>query len=357
MYDAETQEKILTRMLARIPAKFDKREGSIIYDANAPASVELQNFYIALDSVLSEVFADTASREYLIKRAAERGITPKPASCAVVTGEFTPTSLDVPIGTRFSHDDYNYIITEKIGAGRYYLQCETAGSEANGVTGQLIPIDYVDGLQTAEIVEVSILGEDEEDTEALRARYFASLSAESFGGNKTDYKNKVNSISGVGECKVYSGADWNGGGTVKIVIVDSDMKVPTNALVDEVQTTIDPVANGGNGMGLAPVGHFVTVVGAYDTTVNVETTITYEEGYTWAGTRDKIKAVIDEYFTALNAGWADSKKLTVIIARLESYILTVDGILDVQNTKLNGKAENLAVDKDSVISRGTVNGY
>ncbi len=357
MYDSETQELILSRMLARIPAKFDKREGSIIYDANAPASVELQNFYIALDSVLSEVFADTASREYLIKRAGERGITPKPAGYAIVTGEFTPTALDVPIGTRFSHDDYNYIITEKIGAGRYYLQCETIGSDANGVTGQLIPIDYVDGLQTAEIVEVSILGEDEEDTEALRARYFASLAAESFGGNKEDYKNKVKSISGVGECKVYSGADWNGGGTVKIVIVDSDMNVPTDTLVDEVQTTIDPVTNAGEGVGIAPVGHFVTVVGAYNTTVNVETTITYEDGYTWAGTQEKIKAAIDEYFKSLNAVWANSKKLTVIIARLESYILTVDGILDVQGTKLNGKAENLAVDKDSLISRGTVNGY
>ncbi len=357
MYDSETQELILSRMLARIPAKFDKREGSIIYDANAPASVELQNFYIALDSVLSEVFADTASREYLIKRAAERGVTPKPAGYAIVTGEFTPTTLDVSIGTRFSHDDYNYVVTEKIGAGRYYLQCETVGTEANGVTGQLVPIDYVDGLQTAEIVEVSILGEDEEDTEALRARYFASLSAESFGGNKVDYKNKVKSISGVGECKVYSGADWNGGGTVKIVIVDSDMNVPTDTLVDEVQTTIDPVANGGEGVGIAPIGHFVTVVGAYNTTVNIETTITYEDGYTWAGTQEKIKAAIDEYFESLNAVWADSKKLTVIIARLESYILTVNGILDVQGTKLNGKAENLAVDKDSLVSRGTVNGY
>lgn len=357
MYDSETHEKILARMLARVPAKFDKREGSIIYDANAPASVELQNFYIALDAVLSEVFADTASREYLIKRAGERGIKPKPASCAIVTGKFTPTTLEVPIGTRFSHDDYNYVITEKIESGLYYLQCETIGADPNGATGQLIPIDYVDGLQTAEIIEISILGEDEEDTEALRARYFASLSAESFGGNKVDYIGKVKSISGVGACKVYSGAEWNGGGTVKIVIVDSDMHVPTETLVDEVQTTIDPVVNSGEGVGIAPVGHFVTVVGAYDTAVNIETTITYEDGYTWALTQDKIKAAIDEYLATLNATWADSKKLTVIIARLNSYILNVEGILDVQNTTLNGKAENLAVDKDSIVSRGTVNGY
>lgn len=356
-YDSETQEKILTRMLARVPAKFDKREGSIIYDANAPASVELQNFYIALDDVLSEVFADTASREYLIKRAAERGVVPKAASYATVTGSFTPVAVEIPVGARFSHGDYNYIVTEKIKNGLYYLQCETIGAEVNGVTGQLIPIDYIDGLQTAEITEVSILGEDEEDTEAFRTRYFASLASESFGGNKADYIYKTKSISGVGACKVYSGADWNGGGTVRIVIVDSDIKVPTETLVNEVQETLDPVANGGEGAGLAPIGHFVTVMGAYDTPVDIDMTITYDDGYNWNNTQDQIKAAIDNYFAYLNETWADSNNITVIIARLNAHVLGVKGILDIRTTTLNGKEENLKVDKDSIVSRGKVNGY
>ena len=119
MYEAETQELILARMLARVSSKYDKREGSIIYDATAPASVEFQNFFIELDTVLSEVFADTASREYLIKRCAERGITPKPASYAVVKASFAPVTLEIPLGTRFSHEDYNYIVVKKIEDGIY----------------------------------------------------------------------------------------------------------------------------------------------------------------------------------------------------------------------------------------------
>ena len=56
--------------------ELDKREGSVIYDAIAPAALELANMYVALDVVMDEVFADSASYYYLIKRAAERGIYP-----------------------------------------------------------------------------------------------------------------------------------------------------------------------------------------------------------------------------------------------------------------------------------------
>lgn len=356
LYDSQTQNLILERMLSRVSSKYDKREGSIIYDATAPASVEFQNFYIALDGVLSEVFADTASREYLIKRCAERGITPKPASYAVVKGSFTPTTLEIPLGTRFSHEDYNYTVIKKLDDGIYNLQCETIGSEANGVSGKLIPIDFVQGLSTAEIIEVSILGEDEEDTENLRARYFGSLQAESFGGNKIDYRNKILSISGVGGVKIYSGAEWNGGGTVKAVIIDSDKGVPTFELVNEVQTKIDPETNSGEGVGIAPVGHFVTVVGAYDTVINIECDLTYGDGQSWSTLKTKIEEAVDTYFTSLNANWQNTNRITVILARLESYILQVDGVIDIQNTKLNGKDENLVVDKDSLVSRGTING-
>ena len=355
LYESQTFETILQRMLARVASKYDKREGSIIYDSTAPASVELQNFYIALDGVLSEVFADTASREYLIKRAAERGITPKQATYATVTGKFTPETVEIAIGTRFSHEDLNYVVTKKIKNGEYYLQCETVGSSPNGVIGQLISIDYVAGLKTAEIIEITILGDDEEDTETLRNRYLASLAAEAFGGNKLDYKTKVLSLDGVGGVKVYSGANWNGGGTVKIVIVNSENGVPTDDLVDKVQTEIDPETNQGEGVGIAPIGHFVTIVGAYNTVIDIDTDLTFQSGESWLTLKPKIEAAVDEYFNNLNAKWQDSDKLTVILSRLESYILNVSGVIDIQNTKLNGKEENLSVDKDSLVSRGTMN--
>ena len=261
MFEAITFEVILQRMLDRIPNNIDKREGSIIYDALAPAAVELQNMYIDLDVILQETFADTSSRTYLIKRASERGLSPYPATYAVLKGVF---NINVPIGSRFSLDEYNYTVTEKIEDNVFKLQCETIGVEGNRHFGTLIPIEYIRGLESAELTELLIPGEDEEDTEEFRQRYFDSLDPQSFGGNIADYKQKVKSIQGVGGVKVYP--VWNGGGTVKLVVLDSEYKKPTTELIDLVQTTIDPIQNQGTGLGLAPVGHVVTVTGVEETT-------------------------------------------------------------------------------------------
>ena len=356
LYESETQEVIQRRMLERVPAKFDKREGSIIFDSTAPASVELQNNYIALDTVLDETFADTSSREYLIRRCAEHGVTPKPASYAKVQGKFTPATLEIPVGTRFSHDDLNYIVTEKIVDGLYYLQCETAGSVANGVTGRLIPIDYVNGLETAEIIEVSVLGDDEEDTEALRARFFESVRSESFGGNERDYKDKILSISGVGGCKIYGGSEWNGGSTVLIVVQDSAMGVPTDGFISDIQTMIDPEMNTGEGKGLAPFGHFVTVVPVDTTTINIETSIIYNTGASWETIGQKVKDAVDAYLAGLNERWQNNDHIVVRIAHLESALLDIPGVLDIQNTIINGVESNFGVDKNSLVTRGTING-
>jgi uncharacterized phage protein gp47/JayE len=164
MYENITYESILQRMLDRIPNTFDKREGSVIYDALAPAAVELQNMYIQLDVTLNEAFADTASRPYLIKRCAERNIKPYSATYAIRQGEF---NIDVPIGSRYSLNKLNYVVTEKISDGIFKLKCETAGNVGNIESGNLIPIEYIGGLQTAVLTGVLIHGDDEEETEKL----------------------------------------------------------------------------------------------------------------------------------------------------------------------------------------------
>lgn len=95
--------------------------------------------------------------------------------------------------------------------------------------------------------------------ERFRRRYFDSLNSQAFGGNIADYREKVNGISGVGGVKVYPA--WNGGGTVKLVIIGSDYGVPSDELIRAVKDTIDPEVDAGKGYGLAPIGHVVTVEG------------------------------------------------------------------------------------------------
>jgi uncharacterized phage protein gp47/JayE len=97
MFEEYTFDNILARMLDRVSDEVDKREGSVIYDALAPAAVELQLMYIELENMLNQCFADTADRTWLIMRAKERGFEPYTASAAVLRGVFDPTDAEVEV--------------------------------------------------------------------------------------------------------------------------------------------------------------------------------------------------------------------------------------------------------------------
>ncbi len=349
MYENVTYQDILKRMLGRVPEDLDKREGSIIFDALAPAAAELQMMYIELDTVLRELFADTADREYLVKRAAERGISPKGATYAVLKGEF---DRDIPIGSRFSLEALNYTAVERISLGVYQMRCETVGTIGNTQFGTLIPIEYIRGLARAELTELLIPGEDEEETEHFRNRYFESLNSQAFGGNMADYREKALSIAGVGGVKVYPA--WNGGGTVKLVIINSDYQPPSPEMIRTVKEAFDPEGSSGDGYGLAPIGHRVTVEGAGRGTVDIRTEITYQAGYDFARCEEEILAAVDSYLDQLNRAWPAAEQIVVRISRLESRLLEIEGILDIGDTEINGSPGNCVLAADALAERGEV---
>lgn len=344
-----TYELILKRMLDKIPNTIDKREGSIIYDALAPAAIELRIIYIELDIIMRETFGDTASRVFLIKRAAERGLHPKPATKPILKGLF---NIDVPIGSRYSLEDLNYVITEKIGDGVFKLECENIGSEGNRHFGKIIPIEYIKGLGTAEITELLIPGEDAEDTESFRYRYLNSFSNQAYGGNIEDYKEKVHTIQGIGGVKVHP--VWNGGGTVKLVIMNSEYQVPTIEMIATVQTIIDPERNHGEGLGVAPIGHNVTVVGVTATVIDIELNIILKNGFRFEDLQSTIETIIDDYFIELNKKWENSNNTIIRISQIESRLLDIENIIDIQNTKINGVYENYSLDSEAIAVRGEV---
>lgn len=349
MYESITCDIIMQRMLAKVPDTVDKREGSVIWDALAPAALEMQLAYIEMDVILNESFADTQSRGFLIKRAAERGITPTEATYAIAKGQF---NINVPIGSRYSLDELNYVVTEKISDGIFKLRCETSGSDANSYLGTLIPIDYINGLQTAALTEVIIPGEDEEATEAFRTRYFNSFDRIAFGGNRADYIEKVEKIQGVGGVKPYRA--WQGGGTVKLVIINSEWQAPTTEMVNAVQTAIDPTVNAGDGLGIAPIDHVVTVFGVTNQVINLETDITFQSGWSFTDSRPYIEEALDAYFKELSQVWDESDNLIVRVSQIETRLLNVAGVLDIQDTKINGVQGNFVVPADSIPVRGSI---
>lgn len=386
MYEKETYDVILDRMLGRVSDKLDKRPSSLIYDTHSSTAVELQTLYIELEYLIKNSYGDTAAREYLILLAKDRGLSPYPATNAILQGEFTPTKLDV-IGKRFNIGNINYTVLERISEGKYQVQCDSKGVIGNQYMGDMIPMEYIDGLQTAQLTKILVPGEDEEDTEEFRKRYFETFSEQAFGGNRADYLEKVRSVDGVGNCKVTR--VWNGdirpaemipsaavqswyegfiqtggldgevknwltkvymaarekkltvGGTVLVTVINSlDFGKAEDVLLQKIQTKLDPEQNAGEGYGLAPIGHVVRVKSAETVEVTITTTITFEEGYGWNNLKTAIQEAAEAYLLELRKEWADSTNIVVRISQLETRILSVKGVVDITDTKVNGTANN-----------------
>ena len=352
--DEMTFDYIMNRMLESVPDTVDKREGSIIYDALAPAAAELVKCYMELDVVMDETFVDTASLQYLMLRCKERGVAIQGETAAVIEGVFTPSSVELTAGLRFNCDEVNYTITEKISAGHYKLEAETLGTVGNKYTGLLLPIQTVNGLETAQIAAVLIPAEDGDTTDTLREKYYASIDGEAFGGNVADYKEKVNAITGVGGVKVYP--VWNGGGTVKLTIIASDFTAPSTELISRVQTAIDPEQNHGEGMGLAPIGHTVTVTGAKYADLTITANVTFAAGWNWDNGKSQLVSAANAYLDELCKAWADSETTVVRISQIETHLLTADCIVDIDGTTVNGSTKNIELAADEIPRLKTIGG-
>lgn len=408
LFEDQTYENLLANAMARVNSTFDKREGSMVFNGIAPSMAELAQLYIGLDFVFTATYIATAPRDYLIERAKDRGLSPKAASAAVFRAEF---NLEVPIGSRFSCEDLNFIVTERmIGEDTqtglsYKVTCEMAGSAANDCAGELVPIEYIAGLASAKLVELLIPGDDEEETEVFRQRILDAVQSQAFGGNQADYKAKVLSIDGVAAVKVHP--VWNAdtppsefipsaavttwynstigtitdtaakawltkvytaaankkltvGGAVKLVIMAANNAAPSDELIDIVQTAIDPTQNAGEGLGFAPIGHIVKVEGVTPTTIAVSTHLTFSTGYVWEDAKDAVNSTVKKYFTEMAEAWETNNALTVRISQIESRILSECSayIADIGSTKLNNDTKNITLGEDNIpvlASGGVVN--
>jgi len=349
---SNTFDAILQRLFSKVPNTVDKREGSVVYNALAPAAAELCQVYIELNRLLDETFASTAKDyDHLKKRALERGMKPLAATKATMKGVF---NIDVAIGSRFTLNKFTYEVKERIELGIFKLECETTGSEPNTLIGSIIPIGFISGLTSAVITENIIPGENEEEQEVFRNRFLNSFKSQAFGGNRADYMEKVNALAGVGGVKITRAP--GGGGTVGLTIIDSTFNTANQDLITLVKSAIDPAADEGDGVGLAPIGHSVAVSSAGETVVNITTTMTFENGFNFAAVEVPANNALDAYLLELKETWEARKKdgLIVRISQFESRMLSIPGIIDVSGTQINGSTDNLTVDALNIPKRGVI---
>ena len=357
-FSDKTYEQLMEEALGRVSDDIDKRPGSMVWNGNAPCLAEMAQLYLALDFVFTATYVNSAPREYLIKRAADRSIFPKAATPAVLRAKM---NMNVPVGTRFSLEDINFVVTKQLGSEGddfvHLVECETAGTVGNGYAGELIPIDYVDGLTRAETDGIYSAGTDEEDTEVFRARVIESMRSIAFGGNVADYKNKAMTFDGVGQVKVLP--IWNGAGTVKLILMSSNLDSPTisEERIESIKNEVEPTEKQGQGYGLAPIGHTVTVVSVKEKDVNVSMKAELKTGVEQSAAIAEISKIINEYFKELSEDWEKKDNVVVRISHIESRILErCNSVEDIEiGTTANGETKSLILEKDEIPKLRTLN--
>lgn len=328
-----TYENILNEMLEMVPSDVDKREGSIIYDALAPSAYKMAEYYFMLSNYIDLVFGDTAVGEYLDRVVADYGLSRRQATHSLRKIE---TDAPISIGTRWGLDDTTYIVTENISDIEYYAECEQLGEIGNSYSGELDNIDNVNGV-TAHLTDVIIPGANEESDESLRERFYNQVRKPSTSGNAVNYVQWALEVPGVGDVKVFP--LWSGPGTVKVLIVDSNMAI-NEPLEQAVYEYIELVR---------PIGATVTVDSPTGVEINVDAGVTLDGSRTLQEVQIDFQAAFTEYLKD-----TVFETYTVSYAKIGSILLSTPGVSDYSNLLVNNNTMNVDILDEEMPIEGTI---
>ncbi|ABJ60018.1 baseplate J/gp47 family protein [Lactobacillus gasseri ATCC 33323 = JCM 1131] len=339
----------LRKMLDAVPDNIDKREGSIIYDALAPAALVMGQQSLDMANVIKETYIKTASGEFLDYRAIEHGTSRYPATqteakAKVLNDKKEPLD-NVQIGDKFASigdSPIFYAVTKVNDDLTVELTAEVKGSSANSYIGQILPVTPNDLLSWAEITEITAPARDVESDDHLRARLLSSQSWIAYGGNVADYLDMTSKIDEVGAAQIYP--TWNGGGTVKVVILNNDLMPASASLVQKVKNILDPEDKQAEGYGLAPIDHAVTVTAPEELIVNVDISVKLDDTKVTRYVKDSITKAVEGYFQSLRKDWADiNQKLgrgyeeTIYRSKILSQVMLTEGVVNAKLPSLNGR--------------------
>lgn len=320
-------------MLSRVTSDVDKREGSVIYDALAPCAYYLAQAYYDLNNFIDLVSGDTAVGEYLDRVVADYGISRKKATKAIRQIE---TTASVSIGTRWGINDTTYEITALLSPNSYSAVCDQSGEIGNQYAGILENIDNVGNI-TATLTGIISSGADEETDDNLRARFYAQVQSPSTSGNADNYKEWALEVSGVGDAKVFP--LWNGAGTVKVLVVDSDMAID-ETLPSLVYEHIEKAR---------PIGAIVAVESPTSQMINVTAQVNLD------GTRSL--ADVKTAFTELITTYLKESVFEIYnlsYAQIGSLLLSVKGVKDYGNLQVNNGTANIILTDLQIPINGTI---
>lgn len=202
--------------------------------------------YGYLDFISLQLFVDTATKEWLDRLGNMYGIPRKAATFA--TGEVTFSGTDgttIPAGTALQNEDgirYSTVSDVIISSGFALadVQADVEGEVGNNTYSSVFLVSPISGVDTEATISTPIEGGvDQETDDELRVRVLFRMSNPPASGNAADYQRWATEVAGVGKAWTITADQYQGAGTVAVIIATNELEVVDTAVKAEVIANIE----------------------------------------------------------------------------------------------------------------------
>lgn len=359
----EDEDSVHERMLSNFQ-DVSTLEGDFIYDATRPTAEQIAELkQLGLQNNLKIAFPQTSYGTYLEWLGECKGVFKNQPTKA--TGVITFTGVQGTIITKgtivttIATDEkqsieFELLETKTIGENETVdikAESRIVGTIGNVSKGSIsVLLGSINGVKSVTNKDFKG-GTDIEDEEHFRERVLVAEQEDKLSGASSDYIRWAKEVDGVGYAYVVP--EWNGAGTVKVLILDKNRKAATQELIDKVQEYIYPlnISEGENRDGKAPIGALVTVVTPDTLLINVKASFIFSNSFNEETVLNNLKTKIDKYLDKIDLGGTVS--YNAIQAIVGSMMLTDEGIEDFSNLTINDVKENIKL-QDQVVGIGEI---
>ena len=352
--DGAEPEEIQQRMMDALPDGIDDMPGGFPYDFTMPTAIEkseLIQFHLVRTLML--MFPQYAWGDWLDLHAAAAGIERRPAGYAsgsvTVTGDsgtvipdgaiFCTEATDSTPALEYAAD--SMAIIPESGSVTVEVTAVEAGRESNTKKNTVVfALTSIKGLSTVNNPDDITGGTDVESDEDLLERIEEEnfRDGATFIGNDSDYIRWAKEVVGVGDCIVVP--TWNGPGTVKLIIVDSNGEPANARLIEAVYDHI--VSPNDRSRRLLPTACAELTVEAA-TTKKISYTCT---GLVYDDTTD-IPTIVSQFKELVMKEYSEAKVEGILVYnQVRPLITDIPGVSDFDTFLMNGAEENITLSND-----------
>ena len=334
-YNQETYETIKERILSNMDNFIDKREGSFVSNMISPVGTEFAKYYFELDNILSIMFLEDATNEYLDKKvndfAVYRKLGTRSSGTIQVEGEigtYIPKNSIVLSQAQLEFYTLNDIWLDE-GINNIQVEAIEVGEKYNIIASSIdkFKIDVI-GVKSVTNEEDFIGGTDTETDDELRSRFFEIIRKPATSGNIYHYEQWAKEIDGINQARVKP--LWNGAGTVK-VIVSNDNDIVEESIIQKCRDYIEEVR---------PIGAEVTIITPSVLDVSITANIEVKEGYDTTKVKVEFEDNLINYLKTCNG--------EVTYTKVASCLGMVEGIEDYNSLLLNNGTKNISFNDEQI---------